>query len=145
MARPLLIATNLRYPCDCMDIQSEITSANAAAPSDFENEVYDFPTATAPRLFYMIASTPRSGGTFPSQCLWRTGLMGAPHEYFGFYGTMLRTVSRLKAPTLDNYLSKLLVVRTPANGVFGFKAHYDHLQFMLLVGLLSRLGSLRWT
>jgi LPS sulfotransferase NodH len=104
----------------------------------FEDAVYDFPNPTPPRHYYMIASTPRAGGTYFSQSLWRTGIMGAPHEYFGFYGTFLQLVARLKPATLQSFLEDLVPRRTSANGVFGVKVHYDHLQFMLLSGVMSQ-------
>ncbi len=110
---------------------------------NFEDAEYDFPEATAPQYFYMIASTPRSGGTYLAQTLWRTGVMGAPHEYFGFYGTFLRLVARLKPHSLQHYLDDLMPRRTSANGVFGVKVHFDHLQFMVLSGILTQLKQLR--
>ncbi len=105
----------------------------------FENALYDFQVATPPRTFYLIASTPRAGGTYFSQTLWRTGIMGAPHEYFGFYGTFLKLVARFKPETLQSFVENLFPRRTSANGVFGVKVHYDHLQFMILSGVLSQM------
>lgn len=110
---------------------------------NFEDAEYDFPVPTAPQQLYMIASTPRSGGTYLAQTFWRTGIMGAPHEYFGFYGTLLRIAARLKPFSLKEYMEDLLPRRTSANGVFGVKVHFDHLQFMILSGILSQLKNLR--
>ena len=119
---------------------------NSAGPrqgeSPFNAPEYDFSVATVPRHFYMIASTPRAGGTYLAQCLWRTGIMGAPHEYFGFYSTLLQMSARLQARTLVEYFNRLLPLRTSANGVFGIKTHFDHLQFMMLAGILERLERL---
>ena len=114
-----------------------------AAPPVFETEAYDFAEPTPPRHVYMIASTPRAGGTLLSQELWRSGIMGAPDEYFGFYSTFLRLVARLGPDTIEDYLQRLMPLRTTANGVFGFKAHYDHLQFLLLTGILARFPKLK--
>ncbi len=111
-------------------------------PPGFEDEAYDFASPTDPKRFYMIASTPRSGSTLLAQHLWRSGIMGAPHEYFGFYSTMLTLVARLRPDNLEDYLTTLLPLRTTANGVFGLKTHYDHLQFMMLSGILTRFGKM---
>jgi LPS sulfotransferase NodH len=112
-------------------------------PPGFEAESFDFAEETTPRQFYMIASTPRSGGTLLSQHLWSSGIMGAPAEYFGFYSTFLRLVARLQPDTIEDYMTRLMPRRTTANGVFGFKVHYDHLQFMLLSGMLTRIGKMQ--
>ena len=112
-------------------------------PPGFEDEAYDFADPTTPRQFYMIASTPRSGGTLLPQHLWNSGIMGAPAEYFGFYSTFLRLVARFKPDTIEEYMQKLMPYRTTANGVFGFKAHYDHIQFMALTGILTRLHQMQ--
>lgn len=112
-------------------------------PAAFEAEAYDFADPTAAEHIYMISSTPRAGGTLLSQQLWHSGVMGAPDEYFGFYNTFLRLVRRLEADTVVEYASRLIPLRTSANGVFGFKAHYDHLQFMLLTGLMSRFRNMK--
>lgn len=112
-------------------------------PPGFEAESFDFAEETVPRQYYMIASTPRSGGTLLSQHLWNSGIMGAPAEYFGFYSTFLRLVARLQPDTIEDYMTRLMPRRTTANGVFGFKVHYDHLQFMLLSGMLTRLGQMQ--
>jgi LPS sulfotransferase NodH len=112
-------------------------------PPGFEDAVFDFAEATAPQRYYMVASSPRSGGTLLCRHLWASGIMGAPAEYFGFYSTFLRLVARIKPDTQDDYLAGLLALRTSANGVFGFKAHYDHLQYMMLTGTIHRFKQLR--
>lgn len=112
-------------------------------PLGFEDPSFDFPQPTAPQILYMIASTPRAGGSLLSQQLWSSGILGAPAEYFGFYSTFLRLVARLQPDTMEEYLAKLTPLRTSLNGVFGFKAHFDHIQFMALTGLLSRMQQMR--
>ena len=112
-------------------------------PPGREDEAYDFAESTVPTRYNMIASTPRSGGTLLSQHLWNSGIMGAPAEYFGFYSTFLRLVARFRPDTIEKYMLKLMPHRTAANGVFGFKAHYDHIQFMALPGMLNRLNQMQ--
>lgn len=112
-------------------------------PPGFEDANFDFADPTATRQFYMVASTPRSGGTLLCRQLWASGIMGAPAEYFGFYSTFLRLVARLQPDTQDEYVAGLTALRTSANGVFGFKAHYDHLQYMVLTGVIHRFKQLR--
>ncbi len=113
------------------------------APPGFEDQDYDFAEETVPQHVYMIASPPRSGGTLLSRHLWASGIMGAPAEYFGFYSTFMRLVVRLKPDTYEEYVSLLLPRRTTANAVFGFKAHYDHVQFMQISGILHRFRQMR--
>lgn len=96
----------------------------------FETEAFDFPVATPPRLFYMICSSPRSGSTWLCTLLWRTGLAGAPDEYFNYYATMLHYARRWPVRTLAAYTREILRRRTGPNGVFGVKCHYD--QFRLI-------------
>ena len=83
----------------------------------------------------MLAGTPRSGGNYLCHLLWRTGLMGAPMEYFNFHTLMLQMAVRLGVTSLADYVQRLLRVRTSPNGVFGYKAHFDHLQFMTIANL----------
>ena len=46
---------------------------------------FDFPhRATAPSRPYLLATVPRSGSTYLSHVLWRTGCLGAPLEYLNF-------------------------------------------------------------
>jgi len=112
-------------------------------PPGFEDAKFDFAEATAPRQVYMVASTPRSGGTLLCRQLWASGIMGAPAEYFGFYSTFLRLVARIKPDTQEEYVAGVTARRTSANGVFGFKVHYDHVQYMVLTGLLHQFKQLR--
>ena len=51
-----------------------------AVPS--ETEAFDFVGSPPPSRFYVACSTPRSGSTLLTRLLWRSGRMGAPHEYF---------------------------------------------------------------
>ncbi len=96
---------------------------------------FDFPPFSGTRLLYMIAGTSRMGGKSLCHLLWRTGLMGAPMEYFNFYSTIFQVAARLGVTSLDDYVQRLFEVRTSPNGVFGFEAHFDHLQFMTVANL----------
>ena len=43
---------------------------------------FDFPgRGTPPAITYMLATVPRSGSSYLSHLLWRTGCLGAPIEY----------------------------------------------------------------
>jgi LPS sulfotransferase NodH len=89
----------------------------------------DFPRSVALRKSYIVASTDRSGSTFLCSLLWRTGVLGAPAEYWNYrsrpgakpIGTQM--MERLNASSPADYLEKLLACRTSKNGVFGVKAH----------------------
>jgi LPS sulfotransferase NodH len=85
-------------------------------------EKFDFPERTeAPRLRYMLASAPRTGSTFVSHLLWRSGCLGAPLEYLNFvasgpYGFAYGAPDRQAA-----LWRSALRRRTSPNGVFGAK------------------------
>lgn len=83
---------------------------------------YDFPDHPAPpRMFYLLATVPRSGSTYLSHLLWRSGRLGAPLEYlnhlpagpYGFaHGAPEEQIRQFRAD---------LRRRTSPNGVFGLK------------------------
>lgn len=83
---------------------------------------FDFPARDgAPERPYLLATVPRSGSTYLSHVLWRTGCLGAPLEYLNFepsgpYGHA--TVSAMEQTRLWNTVLKR---RTSPNGVFGLK------------------------
>lgn len=100
-------------------------------PTDhpLEAAALDFPIVTSPQQFYVICSTPRCGSTYLAREMWRSGLCGAPHEYFNFFTVMMRYSARLGTYSLPDYMSRILALRTGPNGVFGFKAHLDQYLF----------------
>jgi trehalose 2-sulfotransferase len=95
---------------------------------------------------YVISSSYRSGSTYLCTCLWRTGLLGAPFEYFNYEHEMPFMQSRLSATSADDYVNKLIACRISDNGVFGFKAHFRHFRAALrhFPGMLSRLAPLQF-
>lgn len=96
----------------------------------FTSESLDFPVPAAPRLFYVICSTPRCGSTYLAREMWRTGCLGAPHEYFNYYNVMLQMSARLGARNMTDYTDRLLRARTGPNGIFGMKLHLNHFRFL---------------
>jgi len=102
-------------------------------------DAYDFAPAS-PGIRYAILSTPRSGSSMLAMALWRTGRLGAPLEYFNYVSWMLQMSGRLGAADLGGYVRKLVAARTSANGVFGFKAHTDHIRFLLLANMWRPLA-----
>ena len=99
------------------------------------NPEFDFTASRAAELRYMVASTPRSGSSYLCQLLWQTGRMGAPLEYFNFHAWMPAMTSRLQVMRLREYVERLFQLRVSPNGVFGFKAHVEHAQFLKLANL----------
>jgi len=89
---------------------------------------FDWEESTRATQCYVIASTYRSGSTYLSTALWRTGVLGAPWEYFNYESEMGLMQARLGVSEFDSYLEKLLPLRTSPNGVFGFKAHFHHFE-----------------
>jgi trehalose 2-sulfotransferase len=83
---------------------------------------FDFPARDAPERTYLLATVPRSGSTYLSHVLWRTGCLGAPLEYLNFepagpYGRANRS------PAEQTRLwHSALRRRVSPNGVFGLKA-----------------------
>lgn len=111
---------------------------------DLESEAHDFPEAVAPRVFYCVASNPRSGSTLLERALWRTGAMGAPEEYFNFESTMWRLQLRLRQPSIGAYVDRVIRLRTGPNGVFGFKLHWPHWHAFWYCGRYTRFRPLHW-
>ncbi len=111
----------------------------------FESETFDFPVATPPKRIYMICSAPRCGSTWLGTLLWRTGLAGAPDEYFNYYAIMLHYARRWPVRTLRDYTREILRRRTGPNGIFGVKCHYDHFRFIRdLPAVMQQLRPLRF-
>ncbi len=91
----------------------QVPEGRSYAP-EYDFEVYDGP----PKLTYVLATIPRSGSTFLSHELWKTGALGAPLEYLNFEGGML---DRSSLENLNGHLASIWRARTSPNGVFGLK------------------------
>ena len=109
-------------------------------------EKFDFPErADPPRLLYMLASVPRSGSTFLSHLLWRSGCLGAPLEYLNF---LPASPYHFAAGAPDRQVAlwrSALRRRTSPNGVFGikcFSAQLRELQQANPALLLEVMGAL---
>jgi len=108
----------------------------------------DFRRAVPLRKSYLVASSYRCGSTFLCMELWRTGLLGAPWEYFNtrkgqstgsIQDAMMK---RLHASSAQDYVAKLVACRTSKNGVFGVKSHFHDFEAMLkkYPGMLDALA-----
>jgi LPS sulfotransferase NodH len=85
-------------------------------------ERYDFPhRAAAPERTYLLASVPRTGSTFVSHLLWRTGCLGAPLEYLNFLPTGPYHFAAGDPRGQVELWRSALHRRTSPNGVFGVK------------------------
>ena len=90
---------------------------------------FDFPARSAPpRLGYMLATVPRTGSTFVSHLLWRTGCLGAPLEYLNFEPSGPYGAVRGDPVAQQRLWTDLLARRTSPNGVFGIKCFPMQLQ-----------------
>ena len=87
---------------------------------------FDFPPRREPALRYILAVTPRCGGTLLALALWRTGALGAPLEYLNL-PRLAPFRARLGGGDLPTYLAALERLRTSPNGVFGLKAFLTQL------------------
>ena len=106
---------------------------------------WDLPKGTPARVCYVIASLPRTGSTLLARSLWTTGAAGAPDEYLN--PLQRRRFGRWGLPSLPEYVRHLRQHRTSANGVFGLKIHFAHLDRQVLragYDLPGLLGPLRW-
>jgi trehalose 2-sulfotransferase len=85
-------------------------------------ERYDFPYRhRLPEHAYVLASVPRTGSSFVSHLLWRTGCLGAPLEYLNFVPTGPARFA-VEDPVAQSILwQSMLHRRTSPNGVFGVK------------------------
>ena len=85
-------------------------------------ERYDFPHRTDPPQHpYMIATVPRSGSSYFSHLLWRTGCLGAPLEYLNFLPTGPARLAISDPQQQAALWRSILHLRTSPNGVFGVK------------------------
>ena len=90
---------------------------------------FDFPRQSdPPRLAYMLASLPRSGSTWFSHLLWRTGCLGAPLEYLNFEAAGPYYFAALAPAVQQQLWQSALHRRTSPNGVFGAKCFAGQLE-----------------
>lgn len=76
----------------------------------------------APALSYLLATVPRTGSTWFSHLLWRTGCLGAPLEYLNFEPLGPYYFAARSGEQQLLLWQSLLHRRTSPNGVFGLKA-----------------------
>lgn len=96
-------------------------------------EKFDFPFRDAPpEKVYVLASVPRSGSTYLSHLLWRTGCLGAPLEYLNFLPAGHYGFASDSPQKQIEIWESVLHRRTSPNGVFGIKC------FPMLISLLFR-------
>ena len=94
---------------------------------------FDFPFREAPpEKVYVLASVPRSGSTYLSHLLWRTGCLGAPLEYLNFLPAGPYGFASNSPDNQVEIWESVLHRRTSPNGVFGIKC------FPMLIALLFR-------
>ncbi|MDB5691182.1 MAG: hypothetical protein JWO81_245 [Alphaproteobacteria bacterium] len=90
---------------------------------------FDFPAAGGPpEIVYMLASVPRTGSSFFSHALWRTGCLGAPLEYLNFDPAGPYSFAGNSPEIQQRLWRSVLHRRTSPNGVFGFKCFPMQLQ-----------------
>jgi LPS sulfotransferase NodH len=81
---------------------------------------FDFP-GRSPGIAYMLATVPRTGSSFLSHVLWRTGCLGAPLEYLNFDKDGPYFFAHDAPGEQDILWRSVLRRRTSPNGVFGVK------------------------
>ena len=83
---------------------------------------FDFPRRSEPPARpYLLASVPRSGSTYLSHVLWRTGCLGAPLEYLNFEPAGPYGFAHESPGDQARLWQAALRGRTSPNGVFGLK------------------------
>jgi LPS sulfotransferase NodH len=83
---------------------------------------FDFPHRSEPPARpYLLASVPRSGSTYLSHVLWRTGCLGAPLEYLNFEPAGPYGFANESPGDQARLWQAALRGRTSPNGVFGLK------------------------
>jgi LPS sulfotransferase NodH len=92
-------------------------------------ERHDFPYRhDLPNRVYMLATVPRTGSTYVSHILWRSGCLGAPLEYLNFLPSSPYAFAHGQAQTQRELWRSLLHRRTSPNGVFGVKCFSTQLR-----------------
>ena len=90
---------------------------------------FDFPSRAAPpERSYMLASVPRTGSTYLSHLLWRTGCLGAPLEYLNFDPAGPYFFAATSAENQSWLWESVVRRRTSPNGIFGVKCFPAQLQ-----------------
>jgi LPS sulfotransferase NodH len=85
-------------------------------------ERYDFQyRADPPQHPYLIATVPRSGSSYFSHLLWRTGCLGAPLEYLNFLPSGPERLAISDPQQQTALWRSMFHLRTSPNGVFGVK------------------------
>jgi len=85
-------------------------------------ERYDFPRREAPPEWaYMLATVPRTGSSYFSHLLWRTGCLGAPLEYLNFLPNGPARLAIAAPEKQRDMWRSMLHLRASPNGVFGVK------------------------
>ena len=106
---------------------------------------FDFPhRATAPSRPYLLATVPRSGSTYLSHVLWRTGCLGAPLEYLNFDPSGPYGHASASPAEQQRLWETVLRTRTSPNGVFGLKGFPEQFESLqrgnpALLGVVMRL------
>jgi LPS sulfotransferase NodH len=90
---------------------------------------FDFPLRDSPpERVYLLATVPRTGSTYFSHLLWRTGCLGAPLEYLNFSPTGPYGFASGSPENQRGLWRSVLRRRTSPNGVFGIKGFPIQLQ-----------------
>jgi LPS sulfotransferase NodH len=90
---------------------------------------FDFPAfGGPPEIVYMLATVPRTGSSFFSHALWRSGCLGAPLEYLNFDPAGPYSFASSSPDLQQRLWRSVLRRRTSPNGVFGFKCFPMQLQ-----------------
>lgn len=85
-------------------------------------ERFDFPYRSQPPVrAYMLATVPRTGSTYVSHLLWRSGCLGAPLEYLNFLPGSPYSFAHGQPEKQTALWRSVLHRRTSPNGVFGLK------------------------
>ncbi len=88
----------------------------------------DISVAAVPGVRFCVCSTPRSGSTLLCNILKSTGLAGVPDEYLNpLYIEAWTNNDRPESFVFSQYIANLEARRTSANGYFGIKIHWRHL------------------
>lgn len=96
--------------------------------SGYVSARFDFAKRESVSKILVVASSYRSGSTYLSLSLWSDGRFGAPFEYFNYEKHMDYMMARLGTDEVDDYIQKLVRLRTSRNEVFGVKLHFHHFE-----------------
>ncbi|MEW4449457.1 Stf0 family sulfotransferase [Qipengyuania sp. JC766] len=105
---------------------------------------FDWLAHQSPPRPYLLATVPRSGSTYFSHLLWRTGCLGAPLEYLNFEATGPFGHVHGRPRDQIELWDRIVRTRTSPNGIFGLKAFPLQMEVLAAANPALLSGAMRF-